>query len=152
MTEIDSVFDRADSASGTALSPVGAARRDRMLDDLKRDMRRVHVVRRRRRTLAAAAAPLVLVIIGGLLLRNVVPTANQPGPAPRPPSVAPAAVITIVHTTPPPPQQLITSGNVSIVQTLSDSELLEMLAAMNRPAGLVRAGDRTWLTRSVADL
>jgi len=61
-------------------------------------------------------------------------------------------VITIVHTTPPPPQQLITSGNVSIVQTLSDSELLEMLAAMNRPAGLVRAGDRTWLTRSVADL
>ncbi len=164
MTDIDSTFDHPDSASGMALSPHGAVRRERMLGELTRDMRQVHQVRRRRRNVAIVAAPLLLTIVVGLLLRNLGTSPNHPGSgpivkgpdllAPAPPIelVSPAAVITIVRTTAPTPDQLIARSDGAIVQALSDSELLDTLAALHRPAGLVRAGDRTWLTRSVADL
>ena len=164
MTDIDSTFDRLDSVSGMALSQDGTARRERMLGELTCDMQRVHRSRRSRRIAAVVSAPLVLLLVGGLLLRNLGPNpapretgsvvtgTTSVAPAPQPQLASSAAVITIVRTTAPPPDQLIARSEASIVRTLSDGELLDELAAMQRPAGLVRAGDRTWLTRNVADL
>jgi hypothetical protein len=34
---------------------------------------------------------------------------------------------------------------------MSDQDLLRELAHLNRPAGLVRAGGKVWLTRPVTD-
>jgi hypothetical protein len=121
------------------LSPEGAVRRDAMLAGLMDDMRRVHVRRRARRRMVYTTTPATP------------PIAGQLGGAADPPpqlqaSDRLAAIIEFVRTSDGTHQ----SGAANIV-LIDDDQLLDALASINRPTGLVRAGGRVWLTDAVAD-
>jgi hypothetical protein len=140
-----------------ALSPEGVERRDAMLASLMADMRRVHARRRARRLTVFAAAPALLMAIAlfaALRMLTPAPTPLTTGrvdgaaDAPTVPATSerPAATIEFVRTSDGNQQ----SGAASII-LIDDDQLLDTLASINRPTGLVRAGGRVWLTSAVAD-
>lgn len=156
MTEPSPSFDPA-----LQLSSAANQRRDQMLHDLIEDMQRIHRARRVRRFAAVAATPL-------LLLAIVFAWARWPGPhapssgggsniaqgsSPAASLLRPAAIITVVHTDAGVLDRYRATSTTAASQTsmLDDAELLDALANINRPAGLVRTADRVWLTRSVTD-
>jgi hypothetical protein len=81
-----------------------------------------------------AATPLCAVgLLATIMLRPQMPVENQ-GLTQHAGAGAPSTPAPAVH-----------------VVRLSDEQLLQELAAMNRPAGLVRAANKAWLTRQVTD-
>lgn len=164
----DSELAGSNAAADAPLSAVGAARRERMLKDLTDGMHRLHRARRTRRRAAAIIVPALLLTIGVLVWLGSSPTNPQPGsgaltldhkpqgselpaiPEPK----APVMIVTRVRSTDLPLDQfrVRTATSAASAEILSDNELLTALAAIDRPTGLVRSGDRAWLTRSVADL
>jgi hypothetical protein len=146
------------------LSDTGRERRDRMLDELLGEVQRVHRGRRVRRRAAIIAIPAILIAVTiawqWLPLSHVgeadsnpvarVPPEN-PGsrsdPAIVPPSVA---VVSVVRTSENVLDRYRASSRPH-AHALTDDELLETLAALDRPTGIVRAGERVWLTRPVSD-
>lgn len=158
MTEHELPVERS---SNEPLSPAGRQRRERMLEDLIGEMRQSRSVRRRTALLAAPAA-LALAII--LILRLGLPFAPRPSDGPlavrerggTPEALPPrtptsAAIITIVQTRPYAVDHYRASTSPRTAERISDSELLSALAFINRPSGLVRSGERVWLTRDVTD-
>jgi hypothetical protein len=131
-----------------------------MLSDLTGEMRRAHAARRTRRILAVNTA-LLACLVGVVMLvnrpsqpsspsgREIARTSAPPRETPAP--VHPPTRIEIVTT----PAHLLDKYAAATlaphVQTITDDELLTTLASLDRPAGIVRSGGRTWLTRSVAD-
>lgn len=163
----DSEFATSNAAADAPLSAVGIARRERMLADLTDGMHRLHRARRTRRRAAAIIVPAVLLTIGVLLWRDWSPTNPQPGSGPLvldqpkgnelrvlPEPNAPAVIVTLVRSSDLSLDQfrVRTATSAASAEILTDNELLTALAAIDRPTGLVRSGDRAWLTRSVADL
>jgi hypothetical protein len=120
------------------------------------DMRRVHVRRRARRRMVYTTAPALLMALAlvaalRMLTPATPPIAGQLGGAADPPpqlqaSDRLAAIIEFVRTSDGTHQ----SGAANIV-LIDDDQLLDVLASINRPTGLVRAGGRVWLTDAVAD-
>lgn len=171
MTEhrFDSDSIRFGDAPDVPLSASGAARRGQMLTGLQARMRGVHRMRRVRKASAAVIVPIALIAFGAWLWPNSAPSGTQTGSAdiargPSPensgttPSIPAAAsrtmIATVVRTNAQSIESMIvrTSDDAAAAMTITDSELLTALAAIDRPTGLVRSGDRAWLTRSVADL
>jgi hypothetical protein len=132
------------------LSPAGESRRDAMLGELIGTMQRVH--RRRRTRRAAMAFGFMLALMGGLtslvLLSQSTPRRAEmivEAPPPRP-----SAVLEVVRTDPTIVDRYAIAPSSSI-RMLDDEALLTELAAMDRPAGLVRSDGRVWLTTDVVD-
>jgi hypothetical protein len=132
------------------LSSRGRERRDAMLDELRDTMRHLHRARRTRRSAVAITASLAILIgLSVIALPN--PTIRAPGTtAIIEPGDVPAARITIVHTDPTVLSRYA-AGPTPRVRMLDDEALLEELAAIGRPTGLVRAEGRAWLTANVAN-
>lgn len=150
----------ASGALDQRLSPLGAARREQMLGELKVEMRRMHAARRTRKVLALNAVALAG-IIGAFAVfsqpRSPTPSTVTPGVArfdpqgEQPTFAAPAFVITRESTPSDLMDKYAVRTPATTAESLSDAELLAALASIDRPAGLVRTGDRVWLTRDVAD-
>lgn len=132
-----------------------------LLSELERTRRR-RTTRARIAAASTAAAVIALALIGAhltlpgartppLITVNVA-TPAQPGYTivRTDPSILerlsvrtdPAALI--AATTPAP-------HSTTTVEILSDRQLLDLLTSVGRPAGLIRSGGRTWLTRDVTD-
>ena len=137
-------------SSQARLSPAGEQRREAMLEELTATMRIVHHRRRRRRQLMLAA---VVFIAAGVSAKVALPP--SPG-APRPDggqllvenNQAPR---TIIFRTEPGIIERYRAKPASRVRILDDDDLVAQLAALGRPAGLVRQEGRVWLTGAVTD-
>jgi len=134
----------------SSLSDAGRVRREAMLGEIVAQMQRLHRRRRVRRT-AAASACMVVLLIGLSLLAM---PARGPAPDSRmvveKPEPAPGVSIEIVRTDPSVLQRFAARPTSRTV-LLDDEALLDELAAMDRPAGLIRSGGRVWLTADVVD-
>lgn len=126
-------------------------RRQRMLTELISDMRQFHRRRRIRRKLTAAATMALLAIAATFAWSwSRSDQATQPsGPIATVdefPIAQTAATIELVQTDP-----TITSrwraarSQLTHINVVDDQSLLQVLAQMHRPAGLVRMDDRAWL-------
>jgi hypothetical protein len=143
------------------LSAAGERRRDAMLGTLVDEMKALHRRRRARRRIAGAAT-LAVLAIGLTVTFTVLPTAGPPAEpptviveAPAPGDIAPAVAatgITVVRTDPDILDRYRAAPvDRSGIIPLDDDALLVVLASMDRPAGLIRRGDHTWLTTEVTD-
>jgi hypothetical protein len=112
-----------------------AARREAMLPELIAAMKRHHCRRRFLRRLQSAAALVLVAVAGASIARHRAPAEPDPIAAPAGPSIV---VVGQDYRT-------------GLVRVIDDDELVRRLAEINRPAGLVRAEGRVWLTGTVAD-
>jgi hypothetical protein len=110
-------------------------RRETMLGELLETMRRHHRRRRVRRGLGAAAVTALVAAGGAWIVR-----APQPAETVR---LAEAAA----------PRVVVVSGShrTGVVRVIDDDGLVERLAEIDRPAGVIRSEGRIWLTSAVAD-
>ena len=157
------------------LSAMGQSRREDMLGELVESMDTLHRRRRIRRRVGTGVgfgiAALALVVFAGpsIFRSEPVRVADiQPDlivePGGRDLNGSPGRmVIEIIQTRPeivaqyaprlsaPIHVQHVSPGLTSSVEVIGDQRLLQMLAQMGRPAGLVRADDKVWLTAPVTD-
>jgi hypothetical protein len=147
------------------LSEQGAARRDAILHDLIGTMQIIHRRRRIRRRAVLTGLPLLLVGLAIAWIRLAPATVGRstsspsiaqtdrtaPADTPEPARTANVlAIMEFVQTDP----EIVARMSVppgSAAEILSDQQLVASLAAMDRPAGLIRNAGRAWLTRSVVD-
>jgi hypothetical protein len=141
------------------LSEAGQMRRDAMLGDLLLAMdthhRRRHTIRRTVSVcgallLIAGAAAYIITAAGAnapITAHSIVATNTQESIAPSP---APGMLIARIDTDPTVLDRY-RMANASSAIILSDTDLLESLREINRPAGLVRMEGEVWLTASVVD-
>ncbi len=106
--------------------------RDRMLDHLLGVMRRHHRWRRvRRRAVTTLAVVMVVGTAWATVARH------------------------LTSTSPPPPGPTIKwvsqNERTGVIRTMDDDELLGRLTEIRRPTGLIRVGDRAWVTVAVID-
>lgn len=143
----------------TTHAPSIERRRDQIRDQLIQDMRRQH---RRRRTRNTSVAALLLLVLGAvpLWLNAQHPGAAPPSiahhPPPQTPSVTPdpapaAPTLRIVRLANPTDvmERARITDIPSIVQRIDDGALIQLLADIGRPSGVIRQGDRAWLTSDV---
>ena len=118
-----------------------ADRRETMLDELIVAMNRVH--RRRRVVRRVGAAAVLTLALGVAWLIATPPPADDPagGLAGRSLSGAGAPTIAVVTGSP-------LSGRIRLID---DGELVAQLARIDRPAGVIRAEGRAWVTDAVTD-
>ena len=145
------------------LSQVGRARREEMLGELVEVMERTHRARRvRRRALATGGSALVLAIFMYLVLPRVsqnppVPdfVENTPQRVPAPIGVQAepqrTTVLTKVITSDPSVLERLRADPPQAVIRMNDRMLLDALASIDRPAGLIRLGDDIRLSAPVTD-
>ena len=146
------------------LSPAGIARREAMLEELVEVVKRTRRVRRRRRQVLAlgGCVSLLLALIwvglpGASGPRDAPPIAQQTPEAQQ--EVAPApevpqrhlCVTTVVQTDPSVLERYRVQATSRVVH-MNDQMLLATLASINRPAGLIRFGDRVRLSAPVTDV
>ena len=134
----------------SSLSDAGQVRREAMLGEIVAQMQRLHRRRRAQRTAAASACMVVLLIGLSLLAMPAREPATDSPPMVKAPEPAPKTSIVFVRTDPSVLQRFAARPTSRTV-LLDDEALLDELAAMNRPAGLIRVGDRVWLTADVVD-
>ncbi len=145
------------------LSPAGIARREAMLEELVEVVKGTHRARRRRRQALAlgGCTSLLLALIwvglpGASGPRDVPSIAGQPPEARQERAPAPEhpqrhlCVTTIVQTDPSVLERYRVQPTSHIVR-MDDQMLLATLASINRPAGLIRFGDRVRLSAPVTD-
>lgn len=147
---------------GEPFSPAGLARRETMLDELVIKLRRTHRARRARRRLAAAAACAIFLIAVVRLARpdatdptDGLPVAGTrlPAPALLPVDQGVGSQLRLtefVHTDVGIVERCRARPGGRIVR-MDDRTLLQTLAAIHRPAGLIRWGGRVQLTAPVTD-
>ncbi len=147
------------------LSAAGEKRRDAMLGELVQVVDRTHRNRQTRRALVAAASGVALI---GIAV-NLIPVPpgdagtsdrmvlTMPSPSPDlPPTVTPPAAttpacITQRVQTDPAILDRYRAAPLRLIKRIDDRTLLETLASINRPAGIIRYGDRVALTHPVDD-
>ena len=138
----------------TRRSSIGETRRLAMLADLVGTMRVVH--RRRRRRRVALATVLTLAVATGLsiLVRSgpfATPTTGTP-PLTRPVTAGARLRYEVVATDPGILDRYAPRSATHRIEIIDDDTLLTELAAIDRPAGLIRYGDRIWLSAPVTGL
>jgi hypothetical protein len=142
------------------LSPAGQARREAMLDELLEVVKRTQRARRlrRRATVIGGCAGLVLLFV-------VFTWPGAPGPAPQVANLSTGQPTDVRLVEAPRPPACITSvveTDVSVlaryravpqpvVARMDDRMLVQTLASIGRPAGLIRFGDDVRLSRPVTD-
>lgn len=144
------------------LSSAGLARREVMLGELVGVMKRTHRGRRVRRRLLATGGGVCLVF---LLIRLALLGASDPSDPARIaenptgssevvyPAEAPSrpASITVIVKTDASILERCRAEPTQRIVRMDDSMLLETLASINRPAGLIRYGGQTRLSTPVTD-
>ena len=157
------------------LSALGQSRRKAMLGELVESMDTLHRRRRVRRRLGTGvgfgmAALSLMVFAGPSIFRSVPRRVAVVQPDPTPERSGPDLEvrpwhlgIEIIQTRPeivaqyaprlstPIHVQHVSPRLTSTVEVIGDRKLLQMLALMDRPAGLVRAEGKGWLTAPVTD-
>jgi hypothetical protein len=149
------------------LSEAGLKRREQMLHELLDDLKTVQRRRRIRRNATLTGAPLIVIgtalaiwlMIGGKsalapphdspLVQNdlIEPGTNHVAP-PLPKN--PRVNVEFVQTDSRIVERYRAAGQPKVVM-LDDASLLDALAQINRPAGLIRSQGRAWLTADVTD-
>jgi len=146
------------SGANATLSESGRRRRDAMLTGLQDEVVRSARRRRRRRRLGAGAAALGLLVAGGVIIATLSPPpaadngvrSGAEGRSARPERAR--IVVRRVQTDAGIASRVRAAGVASVpVHSVSDAVLLETLAELGRPAGLVRTPERVWLTADVTD-
>ena len=144
------------------LSPAGLARREAMLDELVEVVKRTRRTRRLRRRMLAtggcAALILMLIWLGlpGAFVHTEAPQFAEDIPS-RPTGAAPdesakrRAPVTVLIKTDPTVVERYRAGPTGRIVQMDDRMLLESLAAIDRPAGLIRFGDQVRLSAAVTD-
>ena len=148
------------------LSPQGLSRRESMLAELTAAMTEIHRRRRRRRRAAGGIAGIAVLVLAALAVQLLLSSRSNPNLTPGPDSeklaealpvepspiddVEPPCVIRIVRTDPNILKRLELDPEPSVVN-LDDDALLAALAALDRPAGLIRQDGKVRLTRMVTD-
>ena len=144
------------------LSADGITRRDSMLGDLVQAMRGVHARRRTRRKIGAAAIMAVISISAIVLAQSqrVRPTTTAvvSGPTNRvlpndhaTPVLDPVLDMAIVKTEAGIAERYRAGASTTSIVRIDDQTLVQALAGIDRPAGLVRCGHQAWLTQPVSD-
>lgn len=148
------------------LSSIGQARRAAMLGDLVNAMQTVHRRRRARRRAVAAASGACLLAAAALLAAPLLNSRSAPpagellvarpeaplrGPAVSPGDAASIRPRIVRIATDPTILDRYRPDPPRIVRRVGDEELLRALAAIDRPAGLIRVGDVVRLTLPVTD-
>ena len=142
------------------LSPEGERRREAILHEVSG--RLPAIARRRRAKRRAAAGTLAVLLLAGAAVVWMIPTAPTPTPAP---TTAPQVVLiepdieydplidyAVVESSPVDPSVYVRTDTESInAMVITDDELLRELAAIGRPAGLIRMNGQVRLTRDVVD-
>lgn len=146
------------------LSSQGRARREAMLGDLQRRVRRHARARSIRSGVIACAALGALASLSVFLTPRAAPElAEMKGP-PITPDAAPSTPrVQIVRTDPdvlarvtlPPSTGVLVrltvhDAGAPSIERIDDDELIHVFAEMGRPTGLVRSEGRVWLTAEVA--
>ncbi len=146
-----------------SLSSAGQRRRDAMLDELVSTMHRTHRIRRvRRATLASAGMILLIISLSMIALPDRSPSSGERSFASQPqandatqgnvPSQSPESrLASFIVRTDPTILDRVTITPASHVAYLDDDELLRELAAINRPAGMIRTAAGVRLTVDVTD-
>jgi hypothetical protein len=133
-----------------------------MLDELIGVMERTHCRRRtRRRALTGAAGTCVLFALLWLALPGLLAPVDKTEIAqqthtprmqiPMPPSTAHERRTAVVVQTDPGILERCRARPTGAVVHMDDGLLLQTLASINRPAGLIRMGDRVLLSAPVTD-
>lgn len=133
------------------LSPRGALRRDAMLGQLVLVVDRTRRRRRARRLAVSAAGCAVLI---GMVLQWAMPPTDGPTIARRAGTPAPSPTATVAVqrvATDPAIVERYRAAPASLVEWIDDRTLLDILTAIDRPAGIIRVGDRVALSRPVDD-
>ncbi len=120
---------------------VFGARREAMRGDLVAAMGRLHTRRRWRRRIGTSVGVLMLAT-GAWFLAGQRPADTSPG-LPGPPRTAQRS-----HT---PVVRVVGTHLTGFIRSIDDDELVERLAEINRPTGLVRTTGSVWLTEAVVD-
>jgi hypothetical protein len=136
------------------LSPQGQARSEAMLHELVGFM---HTNRRRRterKTLIAGVLFIALTSAIALTALTTVNTLNMPRPLlpnDRSSVLSHASNQFEIVPTSPGIADRYRANVIARVERLDDRSLLNVLAQLNRPTGLIRSEGRTWLTQDVTD-
>ncbi len=134
------------------LSPMGVARRDAMLPDLIDAMQRLHCRRRRRKRIAAISTLTGMAVICALSVRlaQIAPP-MAPAPHAANPVHAPVgSIITVVQTDRSTLDRHRPATSFSAI-LIDDQSLLDVLAEIDRPAGLIRMDGQVRLTAVPTD-
>ncbi len=162
-----------------SLSEEGLRRREAMLGTLLSEIDSTQAARRKRRRVSSTLALIIVVVVAARFTLPLVERTVERGqpivelrpdnasePLPigrdRAGAVAPRVVVTVVrgaHTTrvlfvdsdPTIVARYAPRLPVGIIRILDDRALLDTLASIDRPAGLIRMGDQVRLTRPVSD-
>lgn len=143
-------------------SPVGAARKEAMLSELVQVMQDTRRRRRTRRRIGAVGATSVgLVLLLWIVVQtppgattprriveNLAPHMTDLSETPKPSA---ACVIKIVRNDPDVVGRYRAKQRKSRVERIGDRTLVETLASINRPAGLIQFGDSIRLSAPVTD-
>ncbi|MCP4590693.1 MAG: hypothetical protein GY842_08110 [bacterium] len=142
------------------LSPAGLDRKETMLDELCAAVRETHRARRRRRRFVAAGGSFCLILAlawlgwsvsvipsdGGMIAK--VPITDRHShevlTVPRPSIIRVATDPTVL--------ERYRARSTAVVERIDDRILLNTLASIGRPAGLIRYGGRIRLTAAVTDV
>ena len=131
-----------------------ASRKSAMLGELLDDMERVHRRRRAMRRVRSAGGALVILLALVVLLLPEPATRIEPGDSDGTNRIvaeaAPRSTVEIIRTDPGVLDRYA-ARPATRVRIIDDDELLAELAAMNRPAGLIRMGGEVRLTADVVD-
>jgi hypothetical protein len=146
----------------SSLTPQGHARREAMLAELTGSMRRTHRARRlRRRAINTAVLSLGVLVLArwGLVetarLRESPRVADAPSPRLNPPARnapngANSCSIAWIESDPNIVARLAARPTSRVV-VIDDLALVAVLAALDRPAGIIRTTDQVRLTADVTD-
>ncbi len=144
------------------LSSAGVARREAMLDELNKVMERTHRNRRALRRIAATGGSACLML---LLIRLAFPGTSNPTDTPRivedatgaPGVVEPVesaqrrGCVTVIVQTDESILERYRAKPTSRTVLMDDRMLVQTLASIDRPAGVIRFGDTIRLTGPVTD-
>jgi hypothetical protein len=142
------------------LSPEGEQRRETILRDLSAQLPEITSRRRQRKRVAVGACAMALLLsVGSVVVLTMNPPVHIPAPeivvTPVGPEVTTSQLIdfAIVRTSDTiDPSIYVRSETEAInAMVISDDELLSELAAMGRPAGLIRMNGEVRLSRDVVD-
>jgi len=139
------------------LSPEGERRREAILHEVSGRLPGI-ARRRRARRRAVAGALAVLLLLAGAAVVWMIPTVQSPTAAPQIAEIKPAVEseplidYAVVVSAPADPSVYVRTETESInAMVISDDELLRELAAIGRPAGLIRMNGQVRLSRDVVD-
>jgi hypothetical protein len=131
----------------SALSDDVLERRDALLDQLCGEMQQLHRRRLARRSALAVTTSVTIVVSVAVLALPRVMTSKLHDTVQVHHENTPAAIIRIVETKPSILARYAAEPSFR-TERIDDQALLDQLAAMGQPSGLVRTGGRAWLTSS----